>query len=143
MKYHFRIRKEKVGYLAQCIELEGCITQGDSLKELFENMSEALNIYILEPEDFREIVPLPNEDIRPSKRKKIVEIPLEPSIAFSFMLRYHRIKNHLTQQEAAKKMGFEHVYEYQRLEKRGNATIKMIAKVKKLFPDFSVDWAFA
>ena len=44
MKYPFRIRKEKKGYSAQCIELEGCITQGDTLKELQKNMEEALNL---------------------------------------------------------------------------------------------------
>jgi len=47
MKYHFRVHKEEDGYSAQCIELEGCITQGDSQEELFENMKEVLNLYVL------------------------------------------------------------------------------------------------
>jgi antitoxin HicB len=44
MKYHFKIYKKDGGYWAQCIELEGCITQADTLKELYKNMQEALNL---------------------------------------------------------------------------------------------------
>lgn len=141
MRYHFRIQKEKTGYSAQCIELKGCLTQGDSMEDLIANMEEALNLYIQEPEDSKELAPFPNKKIKTSKY--VVEVSLGPTIAFSFMLRYHRIQDNLTQQEAAKKMGFNRVYEYQRLEKEGNATIETISKVKKLFPEFSVDYAFA
>jgi predicted RNase H-like HicB family nuclease len=38
----FQNPREKKGFSASCIELEGCITQGDSLKELHANMQEAL-----------------------------------------------------------------------------------------------------
>lgn len=44
--YHFKIHKEDHGYWAQCIELPGCVTQGDSMKELRTNMQEALNLYL-------------------------------------------------------------------------------------------------
>lgn len=59
MKYHFKIRKEETGYSAHCIELEGCLTQADSMKELYENMKEALiliwahNSYIFTPSIFQ------------------------------------------------------------------------------------------
>ena len=33
MEYHFKIHKEKNGYWAECIELSGCNTQGDTLEE--------------------------------------------------------------------------------------------------------------
>ena len=59
------------------------------------------------------------------------------------MVRYHRMKKRLTQKQAAKKMGFKNLYSYQRLEKKCNATLEMIAKIKGLFPDFSIDFAFA
>jgi hypothetical protein len=49
----------------------------------------------------------------------------------------------LTQKEAAKRMGFKSLYSYQRLEKKCNATLDMIAKIKTLFPDFSIDFAFS
>ena len=141
MKYHFKIHKEGKFYWAQCIELEGCITQGKTLRELNDNMQEALNLYIQEPEDSVELPPLPRESIK--KTKNLVEIPLDPEIAFSFMVRYHRIKKHkMTQNQAAKKMGFETLYSYQRLEaKKCNPSLKILSKVKKAFPDFSIDYA--
>ena len=140
MKYHFRIREEKKGFSASCIELEGCITQGDSLKELLGNMQEALNLYIQEPEDSKDLAALPDESIR--KSKNFIEVALDPEIAFSFMVRYHRIKHGMTQREAAKEMGFDTIYSYQRLEaKKCNPSLKIISKIKKIFPDFSIDYA--
>ena len=138
MKYHFKIREEKKGFSASCIELEGCVTQGDSLKELYANMREALNLYVQEPEDSKDLAFLPDDSIR--KSKSIVEVALEPEVAFSFMVRYHRIKQGMTQREAAKEMGFDTIYSYQRLEaKRCNPSLKIISRIKKIFPDFSVD----
>jgi|JI10StandDraft_1071094.scaffolds.fasta_scaffold399088_2 predicted RNase H-like HicB family nuclease/DNA-binding XRE family transcriptional regulator len=141
MKYHFKIHKEGKFYWAQCIELEGCITQGKTLRELSSNMEEALNLYIQEPDDSSELAPLPKQSIQ--KSKTVVEVPVDPEIAFSFMVRYHRIKKHrMTQNQAAKKMGFDTLYSYQRLEaKKCNPSLKMLSKVKKAFPDFSIDYA--
>ena len=51
MYYHFKIHKEKSGFWAQCIELPGCVTEGDSKEELFQNMQDALNTYLQEPQD--------------------------------------------------------------------------------------------
>ncbi|MBF8263952.1 MAG: hypothetical protein HW387_1617 [Parachlamydiales bacterium] len=141
MKYHFRVEKEKFGFSAQCMELEGCITQGDSREELNANMQEALNMYVFESDDSNELAPFPNQNIKRSPH--IVEVPLDPEIAFSFMLRRHRIQHKLTQHQAAKKMGFKNVYSYQRLEKKSNVTIDIMARVKSLFPEFSIDLAFA
>lgn len=141
MKYHFKVHKEGKYYWAQCIELEGCITQGKNLRELHVNMEEALNLYIQEPEDSSELAPLPKKSIR--KSKSVVEVVVDPEIAFSFMVRYHRIKKHkITQNQAAKKMGFETLYSYQRLEaKKCNPSLKILSRVKKAFPDFSIDYA--
>jgi DNA-binding XRE family transcriptional regulator len=48
----------------------------------------------------------------------------------------------LTQQEAAKKLGFSNIYSYQRLEtRRCNPRLETIALLKKLFPEFSIDYA--
>lgn len=142
MKYHFRIHKEGTGFWAECIELSGCITEADSKIELMENMREALNLYIEEPENSKKLAELPDMSIVPSR--SIVEVAVDPAIAFAFMVRYNRIKNGLTQQEAATKLGFENIYSYQRLEnKKCNPTLKVLYQIKKAFPDFSVDFAFS
>lgn len=140
MKYHFKVHKEDVGFWAQCIELPGCVTQADTMEDLQKNMEEALNLFIEEPEDSKDIAPLPNESIRLAKN--VVEVHLDPQVAFAFMVRCNRLKNGLTQQEAAKKMGFDTIYSYQRLEsKRCNPSLKILTKIKRAFPDFSIDYA--
>lgn len=101
MKYHFKIHKEEKGFWAECIELSGCFTQADSMDELRKNMQEALNLYIEEPEDSKKLAALPDDSI--SASRSIVEVQLDPSIAFTFMVRYNRIKQDLTHQEAADK----------------------------------------
>jgi predicted RNase H-like HicB family nuclease/DNA-binding XRE family transcriptional regulator len=140
MKYHFKIHKEGKGFWAECLELVGCMTQANTMEELKQNMQEALNLFIEEPEDSKDLVPLPDDFLKSTKN--IVEVPLDPQIAFAFMVRYCRIKHGLTQREAAKKMGFDTLYSYQRLEaRRCNPSLKIISKIKKVFPDFSVDYA--
>ena len=141
MKYHFKIHKEDDGFWAECLELVGCVTQGDDKEALMENMEEALNLYLQESVDSDYLAELPNEKLH--KSVNIAEVPVDPEVAFAFMVRYHRVKNNLTQKQAAKKMGFKNLYSYQRLEKKCNATLDMIAKVKNLFPDFSIDFAIS
>lgn len=138
MKYHFKIHKEGKGFWAECIELSGCFTQADSKEELLKNMQEALNLYIEEPADSKKLAALPDDSISPSRN--IVEVQVDPSIAFAFMVKYNRIQQGLTQQEASDKLGFENIYSYQRLEnKKCNPTLKILFQIKKGFPNFSVD----
>lgn len=140
MKYHFKVHKEGNGFWAQCLELEGCVTQADTREELDKNMREALNVYIEEEADSKDLAAMPDNSIKPSKT--IVEVFVEPQVAFTFLVRYWRIRHGLTQKEAAKKMGFDKLYSYQRLEaRRCNPSLKIISMVKKVFPEFSVDSA--
>lgn len=142
MKYHFKVHKERKGCWAECLELAGCVTQADTMEELRQNMQEALNLYIEEPEDSKDLAPLPDESLK--RTRTIIEVPLDPQIAFAFMVRYFRIKHGLTQHEAAKKMGFETLYSYQRLEaKRCNPSLRIISKIKNVFPDFSIDYTIS
>lgn len=140
MIYHFKIHKEKKGFWAQCIELPGCVAQGDTLKELRTNMQDALNLYIEEPNNSDDLAELPSQ--LPTRSKNIESVAVDPLIAFAFLVRYYRIKHGFTQAEAAKKMGFDTLYSYQRLEaKKCNPSLKMITRIKKVYPEFSVDLA--
>lgn len=140
MKYHFKVHKEGKVFWAKCIELDGCYTQADSMNELNEMMQEALNLYISEPENSKDIAELPNDSIKTSKN--VVAVPVDSEVAFAFLVRYHRIKNGMTQSEVAKKMGFENVNGYQRLErKKCNPNLKTMSKIKAIFPEFSLDFA--
>jgi predicted RNase H-like HicB family nuclease len=140
MRYHFKVHKGGEGFWAECLELEGCVTQADSMKELSEMMQEALNLYISEPEDSIRLAELPNDSIK--KAKNIVEVSVNSEIAFSFLVRYHRIQNGMTQHQVAKKLGFDNINSYQRLErKKCNPNLKTLSKIKALFPEFSLDFA--
>lgn len=142
MKYHFKIHKEGKRFWAECLELSGCVTQGDSMEELERNMEEALNLYVDEPADSKRLAPFPDQSIQ--KSRTIVEVQLKPSVAFAFMVRYNRIHSGLTQRQVAKKLGFENIYSYQRLESKNcNPTLKMLYQIKQVFPNFSVDLALA
>ena len=138
MKYHFTVHKEGKGYWAECIELEGCQTQGDSMAQLHTNMEEALNLYLDEPPHSKTLFGLPK---RVAKGKSIVEVPVEPKIAFAFLLRYLRLKHKLTQREVAQRLGFKSIFGYQKLEasKTANPEFATIVKLKKVFPELSLD----
>ncbi len=137
MRYHFKIHKEGKGFWAECIELSGCVTQGDTQKELFQNIKDALNTFLEEPENSQYLAPLPKASIELSRT--VIEVSVDPSVALAFSIRRHRIKKGLTQKEAAEKLGMKAIYSYQRLEKRCNPTLDLIAKIVMLFPALSLD----
>ena len=142
MKYHFKLDKETKGYSAQCVEIPGCITQGDNLKELNANMKEALEMLLDEPIGSKIVAALPDEKIR--KNKKIVLVSPDPQIALAHMVRYYRIKHKMTQKQIATKMGFSDIYSYQRLEtSKCNPTLKTLLKIKEILPELSFDLVMA
>jgi DNA-binding XRE family transcriptional regulator len=104
--------------------------------ELLENAREALNLYLEEPEDSQLTFPLPAA----YRSKDVIEVPVEPGVAFSVLLRNYRISNKYTQRQVAKKLGMKNLYSYQRLERRSNPNLATLQKIKRVFPDLSVDY---
>lgn len=138
MNYHFKYWKEGVGYWSKCLEFDGCYTQGKTIEELHHNMHEALNLHLDEPANSKTILPLPKKKL---KGRNIVEVHVEPRIAFAHYLRYLRLARGLTQKDAAKMLGFKNIFSYQRLEssKTANPELVMLARIKEIFPEFSLD----
>ena len=142
MRYHFKIHKEGDGFWAECLEISGCVTQGDSKKELELNMKEALNLALTDPPDSKFVASLPDQKIKKTRNVEIVSP--DPQVAFAFMVRYYRIKHGMTQNQIARKMGFSDIYNYQRLESsRSNPTLKTILKIKEILPEMSLDVVIA
>jgi predicted RNase H-like HicB family nuclease len=83
MKYHFKIHKEDDGFWADCLEIPGCVTQGDSREELFVNMQDAINTYLEEPKGSFYLAPLPDNAGSPSR--SVVEVAVDPAIALGFI----------------------------------------------------------
>ena len=138
MKYHFKIHKEKKGFWSECIELPGCVTEGDSKEELFENMKDAVNTYLEEPDGSDYLADLPDTSIKLSK--SVVEVPVDPSVALAFSIRRERIGRGITQKQAAKMLGVKGLYSYQRLERSCNPTLESIQKLVVLYPNISLDY---
>lgn len=137
MKYHFKVHKEKKGYWAECIELNGCQTEGESIAELKKNMEDALNLYLNEPETSKNIFALPKK--LSQKRNNIYEVPVRPEIAVAFLIRNIRLKMKMSQREFAKSLGFKNLWSYQRLERSGNPELKTLVMIKKRYPEIPFD----
>jgi len=84
MHYHFKVHKEGKGFWAECIELKGCITQSDTKQKLYENMEDALNLYLQEPQDSTFLTALPKKKV---KGRNILRVPVNPEIALAFIAR--------------------------------------------------------
>lgn len=138
MKYHFKIHRESSGLWAECIELEGCHTQGDTRAELVRNMEEALNLHLSEPQSSRLIFPRPKTHI---SGKDIVAIDVYPSVAIANRIRELRLKNGLTQIAMKDRLGIKYLSNYQRLEnpEKANPEWKTLVQIKKEFPKFRID----
>ena len=142
MKYHFKIHKEKSGYWAECVELEGCQTEADSLIELYSNMEEVLNVYLSEPESSKLIFPLPQK--KQSNSEDFVAVSVDPSVAFSFLLRRYRLQKKITLKEMAEKLKMKNINTYVKLEKASssNPELRTLAKIKSILSDFPINMIF-
>lgn len=136
MEYHFKIHKEKNGFTAECIELKGCRTEGDSLEELELNMEEALNLFLAEQDNSTLIFPSP----KPITGKGIVPVSVDAGVAFAMNLRQTRLKLNKTQNQMMELLGIKTLSNYQRLEdpKRANPELKTLAMILKLVPQIKI-----
>lgn len=140
MKYHFRAHIRDGECWAECIELEGCLTQGKDFDDLKRNAYDSLNLYLDEPQDSKLLFSLPRKVL--GSHKDIFEVDVEPQIAFSLLLRQTRISKGLTQKAMAKQLGIENLYSYQRLEKRANPTLATVNRIKEAVPEFQCEYVF-
>ncbi len=141
MNYHFKVHKEKNGFWAECIEIDSCRTQGDSIQELKENAQEALNLHLDEPHNSKIIFPLPK---RMKSQASVFEVRVDPNIAFAFLLRRTRLKMGLTQMEMKGVLEFKTLFTYQKLEKAksANPTLKTLDLIKRRLSDFPIQFLF-
>jgi len=140
MYYHFKSHKEGNGYWAECCELDGCVTQGDTLEELYGFCEEALNLYLEEPGDSKIIFPLPDETLDSNKR--LIKIAADPEIALAVLLRNYRLNAKMTQKQVAELLGMKNIYSYQRLERKSNPTLSIINKIHTVFPEIKLGYLF-
>lgn len=136
MEYHFKVHKEKVGYSAECIELKGCRTEGDTMEELAQNMEESLNLFLAEQDNSTLTFPPP----KPLTGKNIVPVSVDAGVAFAMNLRQTRLKLNKTQNQMMNLLGIKTLSNYQRLEdpKRANPELKTLAMILKTVPQIKI-----
>lgn len=64
------------GYWAECLELDGCITQGETWEQVLKNCKEALDLFLDDNRQYPEPFKLKTD------RQDIVSIPVEIIIDF-------------------------------------------------------------
>jgi antitoxin HicB len=138
MRYHFKVHKEGKGYWAECIELDGCVTQGETKAELRKNMQDALNLFLGEPPNSNAVFPPPDKAIR---KKGVEAVQVDPKVAFALMLRMERLIRGLSQGAFAELLGLGGLYSYQKLEsaKTANPRWDTIVKIKKVVKNLDLD----
>jgi len=140
MKYHFRAHLDQGECWAECIEIPGCLTQGENFEDLKANAYESLNLMLDEPENSKAVFQLPQKKL--GNKKDVFTVPVDPKISFSFLLRQTRISKGITQKAMAKHLGLENIYSYQRLESKANPTISTVSRILEAFPDFPIEFVF-
>lgn len=138
MFYHFKVHKDIDGYWAECVELNGCQTQAEALQDLKISMEEVLNLYLSEPQGSKIIFPMPLKKSPPGSN--ILKIAVDPSVAFSFLMRKTRLQKKLTLKEMAKMLNYKNINTYAKLERAATANpeLKTLAKIKNIFSDFPI-----
>ncbi|MES2528867.1 MAG: type II toxin-antitoxin system HicB family antitoxin [Bdellovibrionota bacterium] len=118
------------------------MTQGETIEELSQNAHEALNLLLDEPENSKILFPLPAKKIK--SVKKIIQVKVDTSIGFAFLMRRTRIKKGLSQQQMKKILNFKTLFSYQKLEKAkyANPTLKSLTHIKECLPDFPLQYLF-
>lgn len=137
MIYHFKIHREGKGYWAECIELDGCVTQADTMDELRDNMHEALNLHLSEPENSKVVFPFPKKRV---SDREVHLVKVDPKVALAMVIRQMRVRRGLKQIDMMRLLGFKNLYSYQRLESGdANPELLTLARIKEEFPELKLD----
>ena len=142
MKYFVHISKQKTGeYLAYFPELEGCLSEGETLEEAKKNASEALDGWLASHCDRNMNIPSPK--IRKGKNYHPIAVDLQVTLAV--VLRKKRKEKKWSQSQAARKLGItQQAYARLEIPMKTNpslVTLKKLSEALDLDVDFSFDLA--
>lgn len=138
LKYPAMVHNDRDGMWIEFPDLKGCLTQGDTVKELILMAEDALSLYLGVIYDEDEEIPEPSK----LKGKNVIYIDVLPHVAVPILLRKMRKEKGLSQTQIAEKIKSRY-QTYQKFEnvKKFNATVKTLEEVaralgKKLIIDF-------
>ena len=139
MNYHFKISKKEKRLCADCIELENIYLEAENKEDLIDFASGILTMSIEDTNNSNEIMPLPDDSIE--EAENILQVKVDPEVAFGYYLRMIRLKNNLTVNKAAQMMKFKDIRTYSILEssKKSNPQLTVLDKIKSVFPEFNLN----
>jgi len=127
VKHYFaKITKQSTKkYLVEFPELDGCLTEGDSLSNALKNAAEALNGYLASHCDRNLNIPMP----KVHSGKSYSAISVDICILFAIHLRRLRMVKGLTQADVAKKLRISQ-QAYAKLESpKGNPSLDTLKRI--------------
>ncbi len=152
MKYSFKVNGSRSeGYWAECIELDGCMTQGETYPELEDNMQDALNLYLSEPEDSKHLFPLPSKKkSKKGKSSAIVQVQVNATVAVAMLFRQFRVEAGLSVRQASNlvklAIGDGASVSHRKIQDIENpnkpVTTKTLDELLRAFPDLDLSEAF-
>lgn len=135
MTYHFVVHPEDGhGFWGECVELDSCVSEGSTMKELKKNLKEALEGVLKVSFGKNFTHPLPDKTL--DTNKDLLQVEVSPDVAFTVLLRHYRISHRLTQDTVSKMLRFKNRNSYMKLETAGNRTLRTVGKIRETFPDF-------
>ena len=104
-------------------------------------MKKVLNLYLSEPDTSELVFPEPKKI---AKGRSIIEIHVDPNVAFALQLRQIRQKRKLTQKGMMSLLQILHLSNYQRLEnpKKSNPELKTLAELVSKLPELNMAKVF-
>lgn len=91
------MRQESTCLLGECLEIESCHSQGDTIPILKKMLKEALDLTLDEPASSNLMFPTPNSEY--DTKRDIVSISVDNRIAFALLVRQNRISKRMTKKE--------------------------------------------
>jgi predicted RNase H-like HicB family nuclease len=88
MHYHFIFHEEDgYGFYTECVEIDGCRTEGHSFAETVANCEEVLELVLDEPAGDRLAPPLPDYSL--DADEALVRIPVPPQMEAQVLARFY------------------------------------------------------
>ena len=132
MKYHFTIHKKDDGFWAECWEIPGCMTQGNSEEELVANMQEAIDMCLEEPIESSTIFLANPSDEKCVPWREAFASGIAELSEIGLVIRGARLKADMTQKEVAEKLGIKphHISEMEHRKRSiGKAMAHRLARI--------------
>ena len=120
-----KMTDDGVYYMVTFRDIKNCFTQGETLEEAYDNAQDVLGFMLQDYVD--DELPLPKAS-KPGKDEQIIE-PL-PEVSAPLLLYLARIRNHLSQTQAAKRLGVTK-QRYFDIEHGKNLTMKTLSRAAK------------